>query len=104
VLITHFWWEFLWDKAAHAGAYGALALAWLIPYGLHYPQQHPGSRNTLLILLASFLYGSLLEVAQGMFTERVFDFADMLANITGGLLAYLAYFIYRKRTTTKSKQ
>ena len=103
-LVAHFWWEEISDKAAHAAAYGLLVFTWLTPYGLIQPRQSLKHKTALLILTFTFVYGTLLEVAQGLFTNRVFDLWDMAANVGGCLVAYLMLFMIQRQLTAKVKQ
>jgi len=103
-LIAHFWWEEISDKLAHAGAYALLVFAWLTPYGLIKPRQNLTDKLALLILTLTFAYGSLLEVAQGLFTDRVFDLWDMTANVAGCLFAFGVLLIIQRRLSAKVKQ
>ena len=44
----------------------------------------------LKVFLASFLYGGIIEIAQGLFTTtRSADVQDLLTNIAGAIIAIL---------------
>jgi VanZ family protein len=69
------------DKAAHALAYFSLAL---FASGITTPDR------LRIVMLRCFLLGVALEIAQGLFTgDRQAEWADMAANTTGILAAWL---------------
>lgn len=69
------------DKILHAGAYGVL-MAWFLQ--LYHRRD---SRITCMIVFIGM--GILLEYLQSMTDYRQLEYADMLANATGVLLAWL---------------
>lgn len=64
------------------------ALSFLVLFGLY-----PKVRATVLIVL-SFLYAVLDEIHQIFVPYRYFDINDLLFDLSGVLLGYLAYIIY----------
>ena len=84
------------DKIVHAVFY--LVLVLLMSYA--YKKQH--ETNTLrhlgFIVLFSFFWGCLMELSQlFIFTYRSAEWADVIANLSGTLLAFLiSLYIYRK--------
>jgi len=69
------------DKILHAGAYGVL-MAWFL--------QLYHRRDSRITCMLSFVgMGVLLEYLQSMTDFRTLEFADMLANATGVLLAWI---------------
>ncbi|MFX1280048.1 MAG: VanZ family protein [Promethearchaeota archaeon] len=64
------------------------ALSFLVLFGLY-----PKVRATVLIML-SFLYAVLDEMHQLFVPYRYFDVNDLLFDLSGVLLGYLAYIIY----------
>lgn len=68
-----------WDKLNHAAAFAALAFsAWL---------GHAAStRHRVMALLALWLYGGLIEVAQTWLPPRQGDWADLLGDTVGLVL------------------
>ena len=77
------------DKINHLLAYSVLFIAWrLYSDTKKYSKKH----LPLLIALSTAVFGVLMECAQSLFTlNRVFDFYDILANITGVILGYFLY-------------
>ena len=74
------------DKILHAGSYAVLMLWFLQLY------HRRDSRITCMIAFIGM--GALLEYLQSMTATRQFEFADMVANATGVMLAW---FIVRGR-------
>lgn len=82
----------IWDKAAHASAYAALALVGGFGF--------PGRRALLRIGLGLLLLSGALEIAQAAVPGRETSAADMLANLIGivvGSLLVLGARAYRSR-------
>lgn len=87
-----------WDKLGHLAFYAALTflLCWAI-------RQSFATYNRpifwwLMVLLAS-LYGAALELVQANLPYRSFDYADMLANCIGAIVAVAAWaWLMRKQT------
>jgi len=76
------------DKVIHFGAYFLLALSWFLTFRNKYKL----FINYLIIALAVFVYGIIIEVCQMVLTTyREADVYDMLANL-GGVLAALLFF------------
>ncbi|WP_243643713.1 VanZ family protein [Tenacibaculum sp. M341] len=76
------------DKVKHAFAYFTLTFLWLCSFK---------SKFTLYIVLLCVLFGVLMEYLQGTITTyRTFDYADMLANTIGALLAYFLMLLLKK--------
>lgn len=63
----------LWDKAQHALAFAALAVAALLAY-----PRHPGR-----VLLGLLLYGGAIELAQATTGWRYGEWSDWLADAVG---------------------
>ncbi|MEM6533883.1 MAG: VanZ family protein [Myxococcota bacterium] len=72
------------DKIAHAGAFGVLAL--LLLYGARFPL---GRRGWLCVIAAS-LYGLSDELHQSFVPGRSVEVADGVADVAGAILAYLS--------------
>lgn len=50
-----------------------------------------------IVFLASLIYGSLIEIAQALFTvTRKADILDVCANVTGSIIAVIIIMIYKK--------
>lgn len=87
------------DKTGHFTAYGMLAFLLIRSAVLSGRMSNRTGRWFVIILLIGSLYGSLLEVLQGvMYLGRSFEYYDILANVTGTVagLAAGAGYIYRK--------
>jgi VanZ family protein len=69
------------DKAGHAMAYAALALAGGIGYR--------GLRSLILVGLGLLLLGAALELAQSVLPDRMASLHDVLANAIGIVLGSL---------------
>lgn len=84
------------DKYVHAAFHFVLTMLWY----LYLKSRNPvgNYRKTLItVLLMSFVYGILIELAQHAFTTtRQADVKDVLANFTGGFLAVIALIVYEK--------
>jgi VanZ family protein len=77
------------DKFVHTGAYFVLTFTWLLAFIKKYSQL----RQFAVIAFIVFLYGGFIEVCQMLFTkERQADVYDMLANLTGILMALLVFY------------
>ena len=77
------------DKLLHLMAYGLAGILTLMAY--------PNSSKYRLISLL-FIYGFCIETAQLFAENRFFELADLVANLTGILLAVWLFKL------TKSKQ
>jgi VanZ family protein len=74
------------DKYAHIGVFFLLVLLWL-RWDSH-RQWHKGR----WIIIASILYGGLIELLQGAFyIDRFASWGDALANAMGCLIGYLIF-------------
>ena len=71
----------LGDKAGHALAYAALAVAGGI--------SHRGLRSLILVALGLLLLGAALELAQSALPGRIASLYDVLANAIGIVLGSL---------------
>lgn len=82
------------DKILHFSAYFVLTSTWLFSQRL--------KNNGIIIIIAIFLYGALLEFCQGWFApNRTKDYADIVANSAGILFAALLFkyiYNYLKKT------
>ena len=68
------------DKFSHLLAYGALT-GW-------FGQLYTRFKNQIWIFIAFCLMGVSLEFVQGMGEVRVFEYADMVANMLGAALGW----------------
>ncbi len=82
------------DKLAHAGCYCILEL--LVLWGflsLHRQYRYVG----LLTVVSCSAFGIILEILQRwMHLGRQFEYADMVANVTGVFLAYCIFKVILK--------
>ena len=84
------------DKFLHTSAYFMLTLSWLFAYKKSLKLKKKG----ILILITVFIYGIIIEVLQGVLTTyRQADYFDMLANLTGIIIAWLFFSLISLRKT-----
>ena len=75
------------DKLLHFGCYFVLTLLWT--YGLYKIKLKHPIRYSLIITIG---LGLLMEICQYLFFEgRVFEFLDIIANISGSLIGVLVF-------------
>ena len=85
------------DKMMHAAAYFILGLVWMFYILIKKPQDFNFNRVVFYISLAVIAFGMLIEVLQGTLTEyRTPDWADILANTIGVLIALGFWFLFQK--------
>lgn len=70
------------DKYAHVLAYGVMAF-WFM-------QIYSGVRARVVVALGLALLGVILEILQGHTGYRMFDYADMVANVAGVAVGWIA--------------
>ncbi|TXD94919.1 teicoplanin resistance protein VanZ [Gillisia hiemivivida] len=76
------------DKMMHLGAYFVLAFVWFFYYLFKIQEESLKIKGFFNISILIILFGMLIEVLQGALTDyRDPDWADMLANSIGVLLA-----------------
>jgi len=85
------------DKILHALAYTALTLSWFFAV----KKSHQETKSKLLIIVAIFIFGVIMEVLQEKLTaNRTMDYQDVIANTVGILLALssfnLLFEIYKR--------
>lgn len=84
------------DKMLHAGAYFGLSFLWFFYYMLVRPESSY-KIGFLKIVGVILLFGMLIEVLQGTLTDyRQPDWADILANTFGVLIAWIFYTVFMK--------
>ncbi len=84
------------DKVVHAFFHFVLTLLWFLFF-----QKQMKAKSVFKPLysavLFSFFYGIGIEIMQGLFTDtRSADVLDVLANITGAILASVAILVLKK--------
>lgn len=84
------------DKMLHALAYFFLAFIWFFYYFMKKPQDFKVNRGFFKISILVILFGMLIEVLQGALTSyRQPDWADILANTTGVVIALLFFIVFK---------
>ncbi|MCA4777722.1 VanZ family protein [Empedobacter stercoris] len=80
------------DKVVHCGMFGLMTILLFVSYKL----------TNLRLMIIPFLISFLIEILQGVLTSlhRSFDFVDLMANLSGIALAYIAitYYLQHKKT------
>lgn len=80
------------DKMVHAGMYGSFGFVAL----LEHRSRSPRINVQLLLLLVIFSISAVIEVLQAtVVASRSAEWMDLLANLSGLLLGYLAYRLVR---------
>lgn len=83
---------FGWDKLQHALAYAPLTLLAFRAFGTITVHTQ---RRWWKAVAVTLILGGFLEIAQGLFTRtRTAEFGDLLADLIGAGIAYLAVRIY----------
>jgi len=83
------------DKLVHISAYFLLTISWLLAYKSNLQKQKKG----ILVIILVFVYGTIIEVLQGVLTSyRQADLIDILANLGGIVIAGLFFnLIFRRK-------
>jgi len=85
------------DKILHASGYCLLTISWLLAFR---PKTYLW-KSLVLVALAVFIYGIIIEILQGVFTyNRQADFYDAFANLAGITMATLFFAIVLKKKVT----
>lgn len=84
------------DKVVHVFLFGILVYLWARYY---LPASSPWAFKKLIIkvFVLSCLYGIGMEFYQKYFTARNFDLGDIMADIAGSGIGYLALLLYKKK-------
>lgn len=89
------------DKVFHIIAYFGLTLVWFIwKYIAVEGSGNSGYKSSTIwiIALLTCVYGMIIEVIQGQFTDdRITDFADVIANIFGIVTAIILIGLLNKK-------
>jgi VanZ family protein len=90
------------DKVVHFFIFGLLMI--LTAFGLYKISRQANSiQNPILIsLLYSTLFGIMIEVIQPYVPNRSFSVYDIIANVIGVGLGYVAFNIWKRRQERKS--
>lgn len=90
-------WDLILRKMAHLFEYGVFAVL-LMRYGEHRYPHHWSI--PLVSLLGVLIYASVDEIHQTFVDGRVGSVADVGIDFTGGLLAALVYYRWRRKRLT----
>lgn len=61
------------------------------------------ARKAILVVFSAFVYGAIIEVCQDQFTtSRKADVYDVVANVTGSIIAILVLFLIGKLVKKKA--
>jgi VanZ family protein len=82
-----------WDKLGHLVFYAVLTLllCWAVHKSTAAINANNQSKFWLLMVILASVYGAFLEFVQASLPYRSFDYADMLANCLGAVLAIVAW-------------
>jgi VanZ family protein len=83
------------DKLAHIGLFGMQALLLWIALAFRYGTTSGASRVLTITIVACVLFAGLSELYQDIFTSRLADPYDVVANCIGILLAVIFIMIIR---------
>jgi VanZ family protein len=88
------------DKIAHLGLFGGLVFFWSLYHYFHRKPHIISQRLMWTIVFLCFLYGVMMEFVQKYFIpNRSFDVGDIVADLVGSLIGYLATQWYLKHQT-----
>lgn len=87
------------DKVFHLFAYFGLVLLWKFYFLSR--DKHSGRWQNLLICLLAIVFGIIVEVVQySLTTYRSFEYFDILANLSGVILAFVILVLFVSSTKT----
>ncbi|WP_162984929.1 VanZ family protein [Mesonia aquimarina] len=93
------------DKVFHCFAYFGLTLCWYLYYFSRKSTSILKKQALFVICSLSAAFGIFIEVVQGVFTTyRSIDALDVLANITGIVLAFLLILSLKNRLEKIKRQ
>lgn len=84
------------DKLVHFGMFMVLTLLWLSVY----PQDRGGISLAKIVtnyLVFGIVFAIFVEYMQHYIPGRSFDYGDMAANLTGGTVGVIGYYILLKK-------
>ncbi|MFO7720104.1 MAG: VanZ family protein [Gillisia sp.] len=85
------------DKMLHLGAYFGMSFIWMLFYLLKVERKQNYSTAFIIISVLVIFFGMLIEVLQGALTTyRQPDWADVVANSIGVLIALLLSIFFQK--------
>jgi VanZ family protein len=84
------------DKSVHFFFYFVFSLLWFLFLTKENPEWR-FAKKVIMVFLSSFVYGGVIEICQEQFTAtRKADIYDVLANISGSIIAILILWIIEK--------
>ena len=85
------------DKIMHVSAYFGLAFIWFFYILFKKSEDYHYQKTFFIVSLLIVLFGILIEALQGALTSyRQPDWADILANTIGVVIALAFFFFFRK--------
>ncbi|MGY6744450.1 MAG: VanZ family protein [Cecembia sp.] len=84
------------DKLVHLGVFGLLTFLWCRVGTLDEKGKIKSGKLLTNILVFSIFFPILLEYLQMYVPNRSFEFADILANLLGGLIGFSGFIILYK--------
>ena len=79
------------DKIIHISAYFLLSISWFLAFNT----RGKYLKSSIYIAILSFIYGIIIEALQGvMTTYRQADVFDMVANLTGIVIAWVFFNLF----------
>lgn len=72
-----------------------------VPFGFLFPLTKKGNEKWPSVLLATFLLSLSIEILQSVLGNgvRTADITDIITNVSGGILGYMIYLIFKPFTT-----
>jgi len=93
------------DKMMHAGAYFGLAFCWLFYLFIKKQEPYNYKKGFVKVCGLVVLFGMLIEVLQGALTTfRQADWADIVANTIGVMIALGFFILFRNFLTHLKRQ
>lgn len=93
------------DKSIHSFFYFVFSVLWFLFLTKEIPHWS-FARKAILVVFSALFYGAIIEVCQEQFTtSRKADVYDVIANVTGSIIAILVLFLigkFRKRNAIKN--
>lgn len=70
----------------------------MFPFGFLLPLTNKNNTKILKVIFYTFLVSLSIEILQP-FNGRSFDVTDIITNVTGGIIGYVMYLIFKPLTT-----
>jgi VanZ family protein len=84
------------DKTVHAFFYFVFSILWFLFLSKEMPKW-TFVQKALFVIISSFLYGGIIEISQGQFTDtRKADVYDVIANVSGSIVGILVLYLMTK--------